>query len=386
VNPAGQQWWIVRWAPRLMLALHVPVLAQAPILVATDGVLEHSALETAAAVLMGIAAAILHLRHIRAASRDVRPALWALTVTVQIAMAFAGLAWFGPDWSSALLPAMTSAMLLLPRAWRWPLGFGMFFALGFTVYGVNYALVVDARTVVLELVYFAIMMPLFVFALYITVRLVPLVEELYRTRSELAGAAVDRERVRLSRDLHDLLGQSLSAIALKADLAVRLLAVNPVEAKRETQGLTDVARTALRELHAVTFDEHRTALTGEIDTAVALLAAAGIAVDLDLPGLEPPPAAEVEAVLAWAVREGSTNLLRHSSAQTCSISVRRDSRTVVLDMVNDGVPASPAEVTGGSGLAGLAERAESLGGSVTAQADGPVFRLRVAVPDANGRG
>jgi two-component system sensor histidine kinase DesK len=213
-------------------------------------------------------------------------------------------------------------------------------------------------------------------ALYGSARLVRVLEELQATRAELAELAVGRERLRVSRDLHDLLGQSLSAVALKGDLAVRLLASDPPAARAEIESLTGVARQVLGGVRAVTRDEHVVSLATEIEGATGLLGAAGIdtRVDLDLPQLPGP----VEEVLAWVVREGVTNVLRHSQARTCWISAGHRDGRLWLEIVNDGAGTAAGE---GSGLAGLAGRAQMVSGSVSA---GPTqqgrFRLLVEVP------
>ena len=132
-------------------------------------------------------------------------------------------------------------------------------------------------------------------------------------------------------------------------------------ARREIEGLTGVARDALRDMRAVTHDQHTASLDRELAGAAALLAAAGVQaqLDLDLPGL----AAADEQVLAWAVREGVTNVLRHSQASACAITAGRRNGSVWLEVVNDGVTSPAGD---GSGLGGLAARARVLGGTVTA--------------------
>ncbi|RRS01708.1 sensor histidine kinase [Glycomyces terrestris] len=372
----------VRWAPRLMLAIHLPMLAQAPILVVTDGIREHSSPAKTTAVVLALFTTVLHLRHIRAAARCERPALMPLTAAVQLAAAYAGFWWFGPDWGSAQGPAMVSAMLLLPGVWRWTLGFGAPLAAGLVLYAYFGSREFGARVMALELVYYLVIMTVFVCALYGAVRLVPLVKELYRTRAALARAAAARERLRLSRDLHDLLGHSLSAIALKGDLALRLLPADPGAAAREAAGIGEVARTALLDLDEVTRDEHPTVLSNEVAAAAELLAAAGVETLSDVPDLDPPLAADAEVVLAWAVREGAVNLVRHARATTCSIELRREAGRAVLEIVNDGA-ASPAAV-GGTGLAGLAARAAAVGGRTVVDTGHGLFRLRVEVPAERG--
>ena len=213
--------------------------------------------------------------------------------------------------------------------------------------------------------------------LYAAARLVRVVDELYDARAELAQVAVDRERLRISRDLHDLLGSSLSAVSLKGDLALRLLSSDPQAARSEIASLTQLARNALRDIRGVTRGQPKASYRAEVDGAAALLAAAGISthIDADLPQLSPP----VDDVLGWAVREAVTNILRHSEAETCSITARRQAGRTRLEIVNDGASPGVAE---GTGLAGLAERARALSGSASAQhiPDGR-FRLAVEVPE-----
>jgi two-component system, NarL family, sensor histidine kinase DesK len=214
-------------------------------------------------------------------------------------------------------------------------------------------------------------------ALYASARLVWVATELHATRVELAELAIGRERLRISRDLHDLLGQSLSAVSLKGELAKRLLGRDLRAAQAEIEDLTGVARDALRDMRAVTRDEHAASLRTEVDAAVGLLRAAGIEarIDLDTADLPPP----MEQVFAWAVREGVTNMLRHSEARACSITCGRRDGIVRLELVNDGA-RGPAG--GGSGLAGLAERARAVSGSVTAGYTGDRrFRLLVETPE-----
>jgi two-component system sensor histidine kinase DesK len=229
----------------------------------------------------------------------------------------------------------------------------------------------------LSVVYWTIGLVTGAVALYGAARLVRVLDELEATRTELAELAIGRERLRISRDLHDLLGHSLSAISLKGDLATRLLHSDPHAASAEIEGLTGVARDALRGVRAITRDEHAMSLRTETDGAAALLGAAGIdaRIDVDLPDLARP----TEEMLAWAVREGITNVLRHSEATTCSVTAARRDGMVRLEMVND--RAHPP--TGrGSGLAGLAARARALSGWASGErTHGGRFRLLVEVPE-----
>jgi two-component system, NarL family, sensor histidine kinase DesK len=213
-------------------------------------------------------------------------------------------------------------------------------------------------------------------ALYGSARLVAVRHELRRTRVELAETAVARERLRVSRDLHDLLGQSLSAISLKGDLAVRLLTRDPTAARAEVEDLAGAARDALRGVRAITRDEHVVSLRGELDGARELLRAAHVEADVgvDLPALPP----HVEHTLAWAVREGVTNVLRHSRATTCTIDASSRDGVVRLSIVNDGADSVRPR---GGGLTGLAERVRARSGRFAAGPTGRGrFELAVELP------
>jgi two-component system sensor histidine kinase DesK len=204
-------------------------------------------------------------------------------------------------------------------------------------------------------------------------------EELSCARAELARLAVAQERQRFARDLHDLLGHSLSVIALKAELAGRLLPDRADDAAREVSELEMVARSALGEVRDAVSGYRQLTLDGELGGARMALSAAGIEADIRRESFELPD--EAEAVLAWAVREGATNVLRHSHARRCRLSFRRTEAGAELEVLDDGVGVASDRDGAGHGLAGLSERAQALHGRVLA---GPRpsggYRLAVEVP------
>jgi two-component system sensor histidine kinase DesK len=202
--------------------------------------------------------------------------------------------------------------------------------------------------------------------------------ELRAAREELARLAVSEERLRIARDLHDLLGHTLSVIALKSELAAKLVERDAAKARAELEEVQAVTRQALAEVREAVHAYRHLALGEALAGARAQLDAAGIRCRLEESDVPLPP--EVEAVLAWTVREGATNVVRHSGASSCSIRVRADGETAAVEVEDDGVAAG-ASGGSGSGLAGLAERAELLRGRVEAGArpEGG-FRLRVTVP------
>jgi two-component system sensor histidine kinase DesK len=208
--------------------------------------------------------------------------------------------------------------------------------------------------------------------------------ELRAAREELARLAVTEERLRFARDLHDLLGHSLSLIALKSELAGRLVEIAPERAVAEINDVEAVARQALAEVREAVAGYRQPTLADELRGAAEILAAAGITLTEKTDPIVVP--APVEAALAWTVREGVTNVIRHSRARRCTIRVQR-AGGVEVEISDDGqerneVRASNVAFGGaGNGLTGLAERVKALGGWFAAgpQPDGG-FRLAVWVP------
>jgi two-component system sensor histidine kinase DesK len=204
-------------------------------------------------------------------------------------------------------------------------------------------------------------------------------DELDDARAELARLAVAEERERFARDLHDLLGHSLSLIALKTELAGRLLREHPDDAARELSDAENVARQALSEVREAVSGYRRPTLDGELAGARMALTAAGI--EMVLQPVDSALDPDSEAVLAWAVREGVTNVIRHSDARSCTVRVTADQARAEVEVADDGV--GPAVLNGhsGSGLSGLDQRARDLGGALEAGArpEGG-FRLLVTVP------
>ena len=210
-------------------------------------------------------------------------------------------------------------------------------------------------------------------------RYVATVAELKEAREEVARLAVAEERSRFARDLHDLLGHSLSLITLKSSLAGRLLPATPEteRAAKEIRDIEGVAREALREVREAVAGYRSPTLAGELSGAREMLEAAGISCRILNEAGALPNAAE--AVLAWFVREGVTNVIRHSRAERCEIRLTRDEDEVRAEVNDDGRGPSPGEA--GTGLAGLAERVAASGGSFEAgvvPAGG--FRLSVRLP------
>jgi two-component system, NarL family, sensor histidine kinase DesK len=373
-NLVGYPLWTVRRARWFLFGLHVALLAVGPIFTITgfDGDPGNPAVALPAVLAIGA----LQLRHSFAAARGERPRGWPWTLLALILLVYLPMVRFTWDWAVMQYFVIASALMVL-RGWpaaimvAAPVG-------GSAAAGMHQASVfgASAAQAAFFVPYWIAGLVAGAMALSGSARLVRLADELHDAHIELAELAIGRERLRVSRDLHDLLGQSLSAVSLKGDLSRRLLDRDALAAQAEIEGLTRVAQDALRDMRAVARDQHAVSLRSETDAATALLSAAGIEarVDLDLLRLS----TQVEAVLAWAVREGVTNVLRHSEAGACSITAGLRDGRVRLEVVNDG--ARPP-TRGGSGLAGLGERARALSGSVSSERtrDGR-FRLAVELP------
>ncbi|MFE0025251.1 sensor histidine kinase [Amycolatopsis sp. NPDC059021] len=208
-----------------------------------------------------------------------------------------------------------------------------------------------------------------------------LAAERSETRSELTRRAVAEERMRFSRDAHDLLGLSLSAITLKGELTHRLIVDQPQRAMEELAELLDMSRKALADVRSVAAGYRDLSLDDECLAAIGVLRAAGVEVFVDRGPVELSP--PVATTLATVLREGVTNVIRHSKASRCRLTLRASGTAAWLELVNDGVPEEPETPCAGAGcgLRNLRHRVGALGGELTADVrpDGS-HRLFARVP------
>lgn len=212
-------------------------------------------------------------------------------------------------------------------------------------------------------------------------RLVEAVAELRRTRAELARSAVLAERERFSRDLHDLLGHTLSVMVVKAQAVRRLADHDPPAAAEHARDVEDIGREALRQVREAVDAMRSATLQDEVAGARRALEVAGIRAEVA--GFGRPLPESVDAALAWVVREATTNVLRHSEADRCWIELEDDDGQVALTVRDDGggsVAASPGRR---GGLAGLRDRLAAIGGGLEVDgADG--FRVTARLPAMEG--
>ncbi|GAA0586244.1 sensor histidine kinase [Actinomadura livida] len=220
--------------------------------------------------------------------------------------------------------------------------------------------------------------PLAAFSGYVTVWLFHVVQELREARAELARSAVGEERLRFARDLHDVLGHSLQAVALRAEVAERFLERDDGRVRKELTEIQAMARDAVRDVREVVRGYRATNLGTELDGMSAVLRAAGMR--CERPVVPPSLPAHVHEPLGRVAREAATNVLRHSSATWCEITVAADAGDVRVEIVNDGA-ARRISGDAGSGLAGLAERITAAGGAFSAGPGGDgTFRVTATVP------
>jgi two-component system, NarL family, sensor histidine kinase DesK len=361
-----------RWA---LVVVHLPMIGYLTSVCWTGlGVYSadpHRAVDVPVALALGLTQLTLSLRTASGRAGPERFALWALVLALAVtpAVQHPDLRWLVAVW----FPAAAGGMVF--AGWARAVAF----AAPIVVALVRVGVLNDDPNLSRAVYYLAYSLAIFALGagcLLAAARVVQVVTELSASRAELADVASRAERQRAGRDLHDTLGQRLSAISIKGDLAGALWPAQPEAAAREIAEIATIAAQAWRELDNVARDAQEIAFADEAARAVALLHSAGVFTELR--DHRPPLPPDVDRLLGWAIREASTNLLRHSAAATCGISVGPGGSGVLLEVVNDGAGRPSGRL---GGLAGLAERARALDGVVAAGRVGrDGFRLQVAVP------
>jgi two-component system, NarL family, sensor histidine kinase DesK len=202
-------------------------------------------------------------------------------------------------------------------------------------------------------------------------------DALEEARAEVARLAAEGERTRIARDLHDLLGHSLTTITVKAELAKRLAERDPDRAAIEIGEVEQLARQTLTDVRAAVAGYREVSLGSELAAAREVLRAAGITAVI--PGAIDSVTPQQNELFAWVVREGVTNVVRHSRARTCEIRLAPGS----IEIIDDGIGCTGPAATNGNGLTGLRERVDEAGGKLTVDADQDGQRgwqVRVEVP------
>jgi len=320
-------------------------------------------------------AGALQVRHSLSAAEGIRPRHWQWTLLSLLLTTSLPIPVFLHRWLTLHWFLIASLLMLLPARLGFAaavtdaVGISMWYAASFGV---------GPEQVAWYFVYAMFILFSGGGGLYGAARLVWHAKELRAMRTELAELAIEHERVRISRDLHNLLGHSLSAVALKGDLAQRLLERQQVSrAEAEIGSLVSMARLALHGLRERTHREPAVSLASELDRCTDILAAVGVETRVTKRVETLPP--RVDELFAWAVREGVTNVVRHSAATTCAISIGRGDGQVHLAIENDGAGLTPAV---GQGLSDLVARSAELSGRARGQSAGAGrFLLTVDVPE-----
>ncbi|WP_017556310.1 sensor histidine kinase [Nocardiopsis baichengensis] len=297
------------------------------------------------------------------------------TLAVQAVLAYAPIPYFDMAWTSMPIFFAGSAPLVLPPLYGW----SCFAAVVAADVAIHTAYTSDPTV----LGYAVASSTVFGLAVYGLSYLRVVMERMRAAQERLAGAAVTRERLRFARDLHDVLGYSLSSIILKAELAHRMVPTRPAQAQQEVEDVLATGRQALSDARSVAHGYRDLSLDDECRSVRSVLTAAGVELRLraDYRGLPP----RIGTVVATLVREGATNLLRHSRAETCTISLVQTRDRISAEIVNDGAPAPGDGDADGprctGALGDLADRAGALGGALTAEyLDGDRFRLALELP------
>jgi two-component system, NarL family, sensor histidine kinase DesK len=186
--------------------------------------------------------------------------------------------------------------------------------------------------------------------------------------------AVVAERERIARDLHDLLGHTLSVIVLKSELASKIAERDPTRALAEIRDVERISREALHEVRGAVRGYRAGRLADEIARGRAALAATGVTLHADIAALD--DAGSLEPALALAVREALTNVLRHARARRCDVLLEKQDGRLRLVVQDDGVGGAHAE---GTGLSGMRARLEDVGGSLAVHGDHGT-RIEMTVP------
>ncbi len=344
---------------------------------------KYSAGLTAVAISAMALAFALQLYHSGAARNGRRPRAWPVTLTLQAVLVYAFLFPFVWAYIGFTGPFLAGSMLLLvPGSWRWAgyAAVSVSYPVLYTVLSLRGNIVPASQQIPLTLMTAAITagVGLMVYGLS---RLAGLARQLEELRGELARIAAVRERLRVARDVHDLLGLGLSAIALKADLIGALIGRDDTRAVAELDEMSRICAAARADIRQVTGEGGRLSLHGELTAATQILTSAGLTVSADIPN-GPLPAAAGD-VLAPVLREAVTNILRHSKATACTVEVTAGEQALRLRITNNGVPAPPEGQpagSGGRGLANLTARVRSAGGWLESRSAGGLFELTAHVP------
>ncbi|WP_245782497.1 sensor histidine kinase [Actinokineospora terrae] len=363
----------------ILVSLMVAVVFVALVLVLDLVGLRYSAPTTA---LLAPAAALGLVQYVRISGFSM-PGLRTATarrgeVAVTIAITLVG--WWvavaqepmGFGWTLPCALVLAAWLPMVETWWRWPLSVAA--GLVVAVSGLVAGAVAGQPTregAAVWVVVVTLTVPFFTFCNYLQVWLWSMVRQLDQARRVAGELAVAEERLRFAAELHDIQGHHLQVIALKGELAARLVGQDDAAARAQATEVSELARTALRETRAVVHGYRRSSLSTEIGNAVDILRAAGINATVRGSATDVPP--PLQPLFGILVREGTTNILRHSAAGECSLTIDVDGGRVRVVLSNDGV--EPRVSIPGSGLQSLRERFAIVGGTVRTEQEPGTFHL-----------
>lgn len=354
------------------------------LLIATDSPVDARIIAlTLLSVLSLISMSLLIPRLLRDEPEPLPAMLWVLLASAAATWILANIGEFaGWNWSMTAAAGAGIVICLVPAWWR----VGIYLGAMLLIAAVRLVAVLAAGEDPTRAAFTAEEPTFIVFALSLI--LIPLtyvsvvwslhvLARMDRARALASELAIARERLRFATDLHDIQGHNLQVIALKSELAERLLIADPAAAARELGQIRTISREALEDTRAVVNNYRTVTVAVEARNAASILRSAGINCTLNI-GAEniPEPAG---TVLAVAIREATTNLLRHSRATRAAITLDAvdGGRAYLLSVENDG---ASARAGGGTGLRGLTARAAAIHGSVHAERAGGTFTLTVRIP------
>lgn len=315
---------------------------------------------------------------------------WVVALLAPAVLSWA-LAFITPNYHLlAVLPvwlAVSTMVGLLPASTRWKILLGTSVVAAtpvFTHQLLGHSIPDDLWDVPTRMIFvYAISLPFMVIASLWWWGVVLRLDESRQVSAELAVA---EERLRFAADLHDIQGHHLQVIALKSELAERLLAQHPAQAAEHIHEVRTIAKEAMEETRALVAGLRSVGLATELENAADVLAISGASCDLDIGEL--PTDARSHRVLALAVREATTNILRHSTATEISITLHNTNEWCTLAITNNGLtsPSDSTLLADGSGLAGLHSRISPLGGTLTTHTLREVdqYEMRVTIPTYAG--
>ncbi|WP_214415987.1 sensor histidine kinase [Sphaerisporangium fuscum] len=311
----------------------------------------------AAAVLLP-PISLLQLRHVFPRPGGEPPRAWQVTVPLQIVLLILALIVVGPAVPPSYASLVGGVVLYQLRPpWSWITA--VLLLLGAVEIAWSWATLPHQVNAFMSAAAFLV-------PVYALCALPVVLARLDDARREVSRLAVVKERLRIARDVHDLLGFQLSALVLKGELAGRVMAADPDAGRAQLTELNGLAEHALASLRSITGERADLRLDEEVTAARSMLAAAGIEARVDLTTPVPPG---LGGVLAIVLREAVTNIVRHSHARVCTIEASDDGDIYRLRVANDGVrPVSGERI--GTGLANLRSRAEEAGGRLLVR-DGP---------------